>query len=96
VEFAKTNIEPETETIDDPSREKELEEGNADNDLDRTSGESVTTVPGVLVVVLDCTEEPEDPEDLDAVILTVPNTGLGDTVFIGVVVVDDDSVVVSA
>lgn len=81
------NIESEPEAIDDPSRDNELDEGSADIDLDRTSGESVTTVPGILVVVLGSTEDPEAP---DTVLLTDSNGELGEGVLTGVVVVGDD------
>ena len=70
---------------------EELFDGNADSadteDFVFTRGESVTTVPGTEVVVLEDSEE--DVDEPECVVAVMPVTvGLGDGVIIGVVCVD--------
>jgi hypothetical protein len=72
---------------------EELFEGNAesaDRDFVFTRGESVTTVPGTEVVVLDVVEE--DVEEPECVVEVTPVTvGLGEGVIIEVEEVDEVS-----
>jgi len=86
VELAEVPIE--FDAVDDKFREADSPEGTADTDdtdfdFDFTSGESVTTVPGTLVVVV--LDDPTDDEPLELVCETTVAVGEGTGVFVVVI-----------
>jgi hypothetical protein len=78
VEFAVVLSDPKAESIDEKFPENEATDDS--EEVVFTSGESVTIVPGVLVVVLDGAVTVEEPDVV--VLLTILGVGLGDAAFI--------------
>ena len=74
VEFAVVLNDPKAEPIDEKFPENEATDDS--EEVVFTSGESVTIVPGVLVVLLDEAATVEEPDVV--VLLTVLSVGLGD------------------